>query len=412
MDRITDWPRTTASLGLVVVVMAAGCESPTPASTSFVTQDSSGLFIAHNTGDLAVGSGSIRVVGEPLVSIGAVAGDSVYQFSRIRGGARLADGRLAVVDANSRQVRIFDEAGTFIRSWGRRGDGPGEFQRPALAGTHGDTLVLIDPNNRRLTWMLADAGIVREVRINEEAGGGLGRGRARGVLADGSVVAGGSFFFSSASGESLSSGLRRSPTSFSRIGPDGNVATDFGEFPGLEMYFEVDGGRVSARLIPFGRVSSAGVAGDRVYIGTADAPEVGVYDPDGTQIGIVRWEAPRIPVNADHLAAYLEESLADADDEDERRRIRVVTRDHAREEFPPYQGLQTDVVGNLWVNEYLEPGNDIARYRVFSPAGQMLARVALPPRVAPLEIGLDYMLARRLDDFDIEYVELYRLVRD
>ena len=63
------------------------------------------------------------------------------------------------------------------------------------------------------------------------------------------------------------------------------------------------------------------------------------------------------------------------------------------------------------MNEYQRPGDDVAAYRVFDPEGRMIARVALPPRVTPLEIGEDYLVARRLDELDVEYGELYRLIR-
>lgn len=402
-------PRHAVFLGVAAFVLtSAACAGGTEPADSFTAVDSAGINLATNSGLPEVGFGSIRVEPEAWLSLGTVAGDSVYQFSRIRGAVRLSDGRIAMVDGNARDVRIFDANGTHLVSWGRRGGGPDEFERPRLAGLVGDTLVLFDADNRRLTWIDPDQGVVDQAPLGEGAGGYF---QVQGVFDDGTVVSGGGFFFSSASGQTLTTGLRRSPTGFVRIDREGEVATDFGQFPGLEMYFEVDGPRVSAGVIPFGRVTHSAVFADRLYVGTADAPEIQIYDREGSLTGVIRWETDDLTVSADHLAAYVDDALANADDEDERRRVRVMARDHARSEFPPHGSLVTDRAGNLWVQESRPPGEEAEWFRVFDPEGRQVARVALPDRVQPLEIGNDYLLGRRLDDFDIEYIDLYRIER-
>lgn len=397
-------PPTCAAL----LFIAAGCASGSESAGRFTAVDSAGVHIATNAGVPDVGWGSIQVLPEPLLSLGTVAGDSVYQFSRIRGAVRLSDGRIAMVDGNARDVRVFDGDGVHLVSWGRRGGGPDEFERPRLAGLVGDTLVMFDADNRRLTWIDPDAGVVDQAPLGEGAGGYF---QVQGVFDDGTIVSGGGFFFSSASGETLTTGLRRSPTGFVRIDREGEVATDFGQFPGLEMYFEVDGPRVSAGVIPFGRVTYSAVFGDRLYVGTADSPEVQIYNREGALTGVIRWETDDLTVSSDHLAAYVEDALADADDEDERRRVRLMARDHARSEFPAHGRIETDKSGNVWIQESRAPAEEPEWFRVFDPEGREIARVALPDRVQPLEIGDDYLLGLRRDDFDIEYIDLYRVER-
>lgn len=84
------------------------------------------------------------------VRIGAGSeGSSEHLFSNVRHVARLSDGRIAVVDGASAEVRWFRADG--------RGSGPGEFELVRGAALlPGDTLVLFDPRNQRLTRL--DAG--------------------------------------------------------------------------------------------------------------------------------------------------------------------------------------------------------------------------------------------------------------
>jgi len=49
------------------------------------------------------------------------------QFYRVVGVARLSDGRVAVADAGSQEVRLFASDGRFLSSMGGKGAGPGEF---------------------------------------------------------------------------------------------------------------------------------------------------------------------------------------------------------------------------------------------------------------------------------------------
>jgi hypothetical protein len=59
-----------------------------------------------------------RVVSEPLVDIGVADGDAAYQFGRVAGALRLADGRIVVADEQANHLRYFDAAGRHLRTVG------------------------------------------------------------------------------------------------------------------------------------------------------------------------------------------------------------------------------------------------------------------------------------------------------
>lgn len=92
-----------------------------------------------------------RVVLQPIVDIGDIEGEGqVYQSSLLR---RTSDGRVFVSGPVSGGViKVFSGDGTFLRSFGRTGDGPGEFRRPiSIVEYSKDELLVFDNGSRRIT---------------------------------------------------------------------------------------------------------------------------------------------------------------------------------------------------------------------------------------------------------------------
>lgn len=82
---------------------------------------------------------------KPLLEIGGVADEGPTSFARIVGAARLSDGRIAVANAQPSEIRMFSASGAFLRSLGRNGEGPGEFnQRLFRLLRADDSLIGID----------------------------------------------------------------------------------------------------------------------------------------------------------------------------------------------------------------------------------------------------------------------------
>lgn len=94
------------------------------------------------------------------------------------------DGLLYVADGyiNSRIV-VYRQDGTFVRSWGSKGYGRGQFQLPHDILFIGDTLVVADRDNGRLQMFSPTGRFLREL-----FGDSLGRPWALDRLSDGSLV--------------------------------------------------------------------------------------------------------------------------------------------------------------------------------------------------------------------------------
>lgn len=88
------------------------------------------------------------------------------------------------VDSDAHRVHSYDVQGRLLRSLGRRGEGPGEFNLPVDAALAPDgTLWVLDAGNFRLQAFDAEG---RFLRAFGSAGNGLGQfGRPRGLAVDG-----------------------------------------------------------------------------------------------------------------------------------------------------------------------------------------------------------------------------------
>ncbi len=98
-----------------------------------------------------------------------------------------ARGRLYVADAYAHDVKVFDDAGTLLRTLGRRGSGEGEFNFPThLAFAH-DELYVTDTMNSRVQVLDADGTPVRRFGQRGLYLGNLVRPKGVSVDAEGNV---------------------------------------------------------------------------------------------------------------------------------------------------------------------------------------------------------------------------------
>src|SRR5688572_3263272 len=81
-------------------------------------------------------------------------GTPATQFVRIMGVARLSNGHIAVANRGTNDIRIFDARARHVVTFGRSGEGPGEFRRLEMIGRSGDTAWFYDSGLQRITTVL------------------------------------------------------------------------------------------------------------------------------------------------------------------------------------------------------------------------------------------------------------------
>jgi hypothetical protein len=78
--------------------------------------------------------------------------------------------------------------------------------------------------------------------------------------------------------------------------------------------------------------------------------------------------------------------------------------------FPAHNQLETDPLGNIWVQDYESRYGQAPADRtwsVFGPDGAYLGEIFVPGGLSVQHIGQDHLVGRWTDDLGIEYVDVY-----
>ena len=402
---------------LGVALLAAACGGAGEGGRAAVTRDSAGISIVENTAS-AWTAGQEWKVDSMILDIG---GD----VDSVSGPVRLGDGRLAIGNAGTHEVRVYDESGAQVHASGRAGDGPGEYRM--LAGIWrgpGDSLLVSDFLARRVSVLDRDAKFARSFSLGGNTGGLMPVGGRiefavpQGWLADGSVV-GVTMGFTM---NQAKQGPYRDTVSALRYGPDGAVRDTIARFPGAEteqMTMSMGGQSFSAPMpVPLGRQSVTAAEGDRFYLARNDAWEIEVRGLDGKLVRLIRVKADSRPLTPDLIAAHRKAQLDQIEAMPAMRSMPPAfkTQLTARIEqarypaaLPFVSSLLVDSEGRLWAQEVAPPGIETATYAVFDESGQLLGRVTMPEDFRVASITADAVYGVGKDADDVEHVRAYRL---
>ncbi len=415
--------RTTCTV-LGIALGATACGSGAGVGKA-VSRDSAGITIVENAdGQWAAGKGWM-VVDSPLVDIGGSGADPGSDIDRVAGPVRLADGRIAIANGGTNELRIYDATGKHLVSSGRAGSGPGEYQMPAgIWVGPGDSLLVFDAMVQRLSVVAPDGTFGRTFRL----GGGAGlamptNGRFDFAIpsecfADGSVVGVSQTFALNQQRQ----GRYRDSVTMMRYGPDGVVRDTLGRFPGAEMEtmtITIGSQSMAApQPVPLGRQSVNAVSAGRFYLAQNNSWEIEVRTLDGKLASLFRITAKPTPITAADVAVHRKEQLEAMEAQPMMRNIPEAIKNQitarVREAnypatLPFLSALHIDQDGNLWANEVVRPGVEESRFAVLDPTGQLLGRVLLPARFRLTAIGADRVYGVWKDPEDVEHVRVYPL---
>ncbi len=136
----------TATLGLAACGTDTG---PAPAGPEVVVDTIGDTSVVRTVSGSVWGAEATLV---PEISVGEVDGAEEYLFGRISSIAVNDNRDLYVLDERAQHVRVFDSAGAYVETLGRRGEGPGEFgYAEAIALLPDGRLVVRDSRNHRIS---------------------------------------------------------------------------------------------------------------------------------------------------------------------------------------------------------------------------------------------------------------------
>jgi hypothetical protein len=391
-----------AVLASLIVLPASGLQAQT-------VRDSAGVRLVRYTlrdRPLAVW----RVDSTPLLEIGGDGREGPTEFAGIVGVARLSDGRVAVANAGSNEIRFFSPAGAFLRAVGRRGRGPGEFDRLTATLRTADTLIGIDAQNR-IQVFAPDGKLLRG--LERPALEGVTLARWIGLMPDGEGVV------MAPEADASPSGRSTVWLGVARIGLDGSPRLLPGRYPGWAQHTP-PGGRPAP--IAYGPAARAALTRSRLWMGYGEEYILNGHDSAGRLVvRVVRDTRPE-PVLDEDRKRYVNALLAA--NANAPPAVRAQLEDMARltvfadrfGTFGPFLASEADA---LWVNNQAPRGSVYDRFgtpdrashwSVFAADGRWLADVTLPPRFLPLDIGRAYVAGVSRGADDVERVTIFRLM--
>lgn len=318
------------------------------------------------------------------------------------------DGRILVANSGSNELKMYSGDGEFLVALGREGEGPGEFrQLDWVARYRGDSIFVYDYGLGRWSIFSADGSFVRSVRVVTPEGQ---RVEVAQPFSSGAVMGMRVMPPSNLIGRDLV-GMWQGETSLMRFSPEGEYLTSIASIPGPELWLPPrPPDQTYFNYLPalFGYWPYLATSGDLVYAGTDRGFEVAAFSEMGDLHRLVRIPGPERPLTGNDVERFLERVR-----EEHYPGMAVGLSQMDRPEtYPWFSKIVVDAVGNVWISEYVQLVFDPERWTVFDSHGNLLGDVVVPRRFRILDIGSDFVLGRRLDDLDVEHVQLYRLSKD
>lgn len=388
--------RTALRLSLISLITGAcsGDRDPESPPDRVVVRDSSGVEVVETEESLS-DADRWSVGKEPALAIGqSLTAPAEYQFTSISGGARLPDGGILVAD--QALLREYGENGAYIRTWGGRGEGPGEFS--FIGGLHGwgaDSVVVWDRWQLRLTVFDTKGNLGRTIGMQEAP-----QLLLRGVIGRERFVFERVVEFDA---NQLLANWNQRPEYEREQGvveiwdATGNPVSIVGPYPHTEYHTQ----RSDRYFGPlrFTRRMVVGVWGSLVVAGPNDAYELRMHGPHGAVERIIRLDRSPVSPDEGHRRALVEE------DPNPDRDVPMAAT------LPMFDRVIGDDLGCLWVRDYNMPGEDTVWWTVFDAEGAVITRLETSDRWRVWEIGRDYILASQIGDLDIQVAVLVSLDR-
>ena len=402
---------------------ACGTESPQPRASEVV--DSAGIRIVENNAPSWRAGMDWSVEEEPIVSIGTslMAGSDAYALFRVSDASRLSNGGVAIANSGTSEVRVFGPDGVHSHTFGREGDGPGEFRglRQVMA-TSGDTLLSWDARSGRVGRFTPEGRLLQEHALNRSElqstlTAPLIRLEATHLLDDGQLAAVlGPMAYLDESTSPAHGTLSRLPQAVVRASVDLARWDTLIVQPGGEIvFFAMDAPMERIPILPPYRRTSVTAWGDRtsrICTGDQSAHEISCFSSDGART-IIRWSAPLVPATPEDIGAWRDDRLESLGSRMPEGRLRsLLSRVPSPETRQPYGRIFLDAVGNLWVEKppALASDSRFLEMTLFDEGGRWLGDVTLP-QMTPLEIGSDYLVGLQRDDSDVEYVRVWKITK-
>ena len=368
------WSKVALGVSIITLLsISAACSRP-PAEWQGSIEEVDGVVAVHNPVEPIYGREVFRL--EKELTIGAVEGASEAVFAEVSGVAANQDGRIYVLDAKECRIQVFDDQGKFVRSIGRRGQGPGETQNPrSIRITPQSEIMVRDLQGDLILFYGLEGEFLRAVSTSERSNLSKPLVDSQGfIIADYSAP--GPVF-------------RRELSKFdSRLEPVFTIHNlELFELPVMKAFFPEFFWQVTGD--------------DGIIWGFSTRYELRVLDSEGRLLRKITKDYAPVPIT----------------DEDKQARMHflfggVTIPGGITLEWPEYLwafgDLSLDEHGRIFLQTFeKDPDGKRYLYDVFDPEGKFIAKIPLPARPQAWKSDKLYLIEE--DEEGFQYVTRYRV---
>ncbi|MXX35613.1 MAG: hypothetical protein F4Z50_12760 [Gemmatimonadetes bacterium] len=386
-------------LPTVTSLLATACLSGDSASHSSIVRDSAGVRIAENPSDARGEEWRLQIPAVLEIGRSEGQGPGPDLFGSVRHAILLSTGDIAVADGLAAEVRVFNEDGGHLLTFGGRGEGPGEFVNLwTIAEVAGDSVAAVDAAGERVSLFTPAGTFARSFAIPRIPGASFPN--VIGWLEEGPLLI-------ETRTRSPSRDTRDQSTHFLYAADrHGETLSTLGEFPGVRL-----GG--NGLGLAFGGRAVFAAGGTVAWYGHSSRFELTGYDATGSLRRVVRMHRALRPVTDTDV------SVARAEVEEGLRGMtgpaveRMLATEFAST-HPVHGELLAGAAGDLWVERYR---SDFAEdpvpqvWDIFDADGRLTAYLEAPNGFRITDIGARSVLGVHTDPLGVEAVRLYQLQR-
>lgn len=410
------WIGGVVAAGFLLLLFAStGCSSGGSVAESVHVSDSSGIRIVESLDSRWASESAWRVSPTPILSIGAEQGPSEYLFSNIEGVALLSDGRVAVADRGSLEVRFYDPNGDFVRAVGGAGDGPGEFRYIRGMELCGADSLYVFEIDYEISVLSPDGQLFRRGRPYDRDApryrpGGLECASTGRFLVLGRELREGP----------PPMGLYREEAPAWVLTPQRLLETSDQAIPlGARLAVEAEigtflvgerlGSATGTRPHPFGRSSVSAIGPDGLFIGESVHREIKRFTFEGDLTLIIRWAAGKSASVSDVRDQYTESRLASVDEPRRAGLAQELADLPVPDSVPAYTQLELDGAGQLWVRPFVYGEASAVEWLVFRTDGEWLGTVSLPAEFEVHQVTEDRVVGVHRDALGVERIRIHSI---
>lgn len=370
------------------------------------------FLMGASTGALSAQTPEWSVDPTWAVSVGE-GSDEGHQLLGVLDAVLLKDGRLVVLSAATQDIRVFSPDGTFIRTVGRDGQGPGEFQLPfGFRLRPSGHLLVYDRANLRVTEFDTDWEVVGTQRVGYDRFGMSATWRLQRPMANGMIPV-------AAYDTPTREAVQRQEGVYEedlviRLFEGSDVRASIRR-PRGKVYTARSGNMRMTRPFPMGEFVLFNWGSEHVVLGSSHSTAFDLFDSTGALVRTVHGEGDLRPATRHDIAAFDERMRPEPSDSMVIQGMgpgcdvckeRFLDDAPRGDQFPLFDQVELDDEGLVWAREYLL-ASEIAVWQVIDPETGLIGRVSIPASWNLLRPSASRLIVVERDEYDVEMVRVY-----